>query len=112
MKRHENAVGIMEGARNVKAMARSLVEAADEAAGEGIGAEQDAAVRMIVLRLARVCKVEEILFGYDAATLEDTFCKLMKECTARAKEGAPAPARAVDPVPLELPQLVQLREGA
>ena len=89
MKRHQNALGIMEGARNVRAIARSLMEAADESAGEGIGAEQDAAVRMIVHRLAKLCKVEEISYGYDAETLEDVYCTLMRECKTRAQEGAP-----------------------
>jgi hypothetical protein len=87
MKRHETALGIMEGARNVRAIARSLVDAADEAAGEGQGAEVDAAVRMIVHRLARLCKVDEISYGYDAVTLNDTYCVLMHECRTRAKEG-------------------------
>lgn len=114
MKRHENALGIMEGARNVRAIAKSLLEAADEAAGEGIGAEQDAAVRMIVHRLARLCKVDEISFGFDAADLSDTYCTLMKECRTRAKEAPRAPARVVEPITLlrtrEL-EVVVLPEG-
>jgi len=89
MKRHKNALGIMEGARNVRAIAKSLLEAADEAAGEGIGAEQDAAVRMIVHRLARLCRVDEVSYGYDAVTLADVHCALMKECETRAMEGSP-----------------------
>jgi len=91
MKRHQNALGIIEGARNLRAIARSLVEAADEATGEGIGAEQDAAVRMIVHRLGRLCKVDEINYGYDAVTLADVYCTLLKECQTRAKEHAPQP---------------------
>ena len=87
MKRHKNALAIHEGACNLRAIARSLVEAADEAAGEGGGAEQDVAVRLIVLRLARLCKVEEMLFGYDAITLTDSFCTLMNQCKTRATEG-------------------------
>lgn len=86
MKRHEDALGIMEGARNVCAIARSLLDAAEEAAGEGVGAEHDAAVRMIVHRLARLCRVEEISYGYDAVTGADIYCMLMDECKARANE--------------------------
>ena len=99
MKRHQNALGIIEGARNLRAIARSLVDAADEATGEGIGAEQDAAVRMIVHRLGRLCKVDEINYGYDAVTLADVYCTLLKECQTRAKEHAPQPvAREMDRV--------------
>ncbi|HEY5513721.1 MAG TPA: hypothetical protein VIK40_08770 [Geomonas sp.] len=93
MKRHENALGIQEGACNLRAIARSLVDAADEAAGEGVGAEQDAAVRMIVHRLARLCRVDDIACGYDAVTLADTYCTLMHECKARAQEGRMDPVR-------------------
>lgn len=98
MKRHENALGILEGARNLRAIARSLVDAADEAAGEGIGAEQDAAVRMIVHRLAKLCRVEEIAYGYDAVTLADTYGTLVKECRTRAEEGAAAPVPSAEPI--------------
>lgn len=112
MKRHENALGIMEGARNVRAIAKSLLDAANEAAGEGIGAEQDAAVRMIVHRLARLCKVEEIDYGYDAVTLNDTYCALVNECVARANEGAAAPVRVAEQVTLLHPELTELPDGA
>ncbi|OGU10228.1 MAG: hypothetical protein A2075_21480 [Geobacteraceae bacterium GWC2_58_44] len=112
MKRHENALGIMEGACNLRAIARSLVEAADEATGEGIGAEQDAAVRMIVHRLARLCRVDEITCGYDTETLNDVYCTLMKECLTRAKEGAASPVRVVEPITLlRAPQRMGLPEG-
>jgi hypothetical protein len=106
MKRHETALGIMEGARNVRAIAKSLVEAVDEASGEGVGAEVDAAVRMIVHRLARLCKVDEINYGYDAVTLTDTYCVLMHECRTRAKEGhkAAAPRNIDDEVILIAPR--------
>jgi hypothetical protein len=86
MKRHEDALGIQEGACNLRAIAKSLVGAADEAVGEGVGAEQDAAVRMIVHRLARLCRVDLISYGYDAESLADTFCILMQECKTRAQE--------------------------
>ena len=112
MKRHENALGIMAGARNVRAIAKSLLDAADEAAGEGIGAEQDAAVRMIVHRLARLCRVDEITYGFDAATVSDTYCLLMQECKTRAQEGAAPPPRTGRTIILqakraELPEGVQ-----
>jgi hypothetical protein len=112
MKRHINALGIMEGARNLRAIAKSLAEAAEEAAGEGIGAEHDAAVRMIVYRLGKLCRVEEISYGYDAVTLNDTYCTLMQECKKRAQEGVRAPARIEDPVSLlQTAPLVELPEG-
>jgi hypothetical protein len=112
MKRHENALGIMEGACNLKAIARSLVQAADEAAGEGIGAEHDAAVRMIVYRLARLCRVDEISYGYDTESLNDVYCTLMKECLVRAKEGAAIPVQVVESATLlGAPQRVRLPEG-
>jgi hypothetical protein len=91
MKRHEDALGIQEGACNLRAIAKSLVGAANEAAGEGIGAEQDAAVRMIVHRLARLCRVDLISYGYDVESLADTFGTLLKECKARAQEGSRSP---------------------
>jgi hypothetical protein len=85
MKRHEDALGIQEGALNVRAIAKSLLGAAEEAAGEGVGAEQDAAVRMIVHRLARVCRVDLISYGYDAETLADTFHLLVEECKSKVQ---------------------------
>lgn len=108
MKRHQNALGIMEGARNLRAIAKSLLDAAEEAAGEGIGAEQDAAVRMMVHRLARLCKVDEISYGYDVVTLTDTYCTLVHECKVRAKEAPSGPRRVEEEVILLNP--VKLRE--
>lgn len=93
MKRHKEALGIQQGARNVRAIARSLLEASDEAAREGIGAEQDAAVRMIVHQLAKVCNVDEIKFGFDPASLRDVYCTLMAECEERANEIVVQPVR-------------------
>ena len=95
MKRHEDALGIQEGALNVRAMAKSLVRAADEAASEGVGGERDAAVRMIVHRLARVCRVDLVSCGYDPETLRDTFVTLITECGTRAREGHPQEEEAV-----------------
>ena len=90
MKRHEDALGIQEGACNLRAIAKSLVGAANEAAGEGVGAEQDAAVRMIVHRLARICRVDLISYGYDVETLADTFGSLVQECKSRSRAGGEA----------------------
>ena len=86
MKRHETALGIQEGISSLSYLARLLSEAAEEAVGEGTGAERDAAVRVIVHRLARLCRVDEISYGYDAVTLADTYCTLMNECKTRASE--------------------------
>ena len=86
MKRHRDALGIQEGACNLRAIAKSLVGAADEAAGEGVGAEQDAAVRMIVHRMARLCRVDLVSYGYDVQSLADTFCVLIQECKSRSQE--------------------------
>jgi len=110
MKRHENALGILEGARNVRAIARSLVQAADEAAGEGIGAEHDAAVRMIVHLLSRLCRTEEISYGFDAVTLTDNYCTLMHELKTRAGEGV-APLEAEPQVILLRPEPALLPDG-
>jgi hypothetical protein len=86
MKRHETALGIQEGVLSLGAIARYLSEAAEEATGEGVGAERDAAVRVIVHRLARLCRVDEISYGYDPVTLADTYRTLMDECKLRAQE--------------------------
>jgi hypothetical protein len=86
MKRHETALEIQDGVPNLYVLAQSLSEAAEEAVGDGIGAERDAAVRVIVHRLARLCRVDEISYGYDAVTLADTYCTLMNECKTKALE--------------------------
>jgi len=110
MKRHEAALGIQESIAPFNSIARLLSEAAEEAVGEGIGAERDAAVRVIVHRLARLCRVDEISYGYDAVTLADTYCTLMNECKVRAleRESAVAPLtlieRQSDAVPGRLPR--------
>ena len=97
MKRHEDALGIQEGACNLRAIAKSLVGAADEAVCEGVGAEQDAAVRMIVHRLARLCRMDLVSYGFDAESLADTFGALVRECQARAQPKG----RGLDPVGIE-----------
>jgi hypothetical protein len=106
MKRHRDALGIQEGACNLRAMAKSLVGAADEAVGEGIGPDQDAAVRMIVHRLARICRVDLISYGYDAESLADTFVTLMHECKTKVQE------REQSQVPLGLESAVVMLQAA
>ena len=91
MKRHVDALGSQEGANNLRAIAKSLVGATEEAVGEVVGVEQDAAVRMIVHRLARICRMDLISYGYDVESLADSFGTLMQECKARAQEGRKAP---------------------
>jgi len=86
MKRYEAALEVLEAVPNFATIARVLVQAADEATGMGIGPERDSAVRLIAYRLARLCRVDEISYGYDPVTLADTFCTLMNECKVRAKE--------------------------
>jgi hypothetical protein len=109
MKRHEAALGIQEVIAPFNSIARLLSDAAEEAASDGIGAERDAAVRVIVLRLARLCRVDEISYGYDTVTLADTYCTLMNECKARALEKEsgtvvlPLADRQADVVPGRLP---------
>jgi hypothetical protein len=91
MKRHVAALGIQEGIFPFNFIAGLLLDTAEEAVGEGIGAERDVAVRVIVHRLAGLCRVDEISYGFDAVTLADTYCTLMKECKTRAleREGGP-----------------------
>jgi chorismate mutase len=86
MKRYEAALGIQDGIQSLGMIARALAAATEEAIGEGIGAERDAAVRIMVYQLARLCRVDEISYGYDPVTLADTFRTLMDECKARAQE--------------------------
>ncbi|MCM0081196.1 hypothetical protein L4X63_06310 [Geomonas sp. Red32] len=111
MKRHRNAVGIMEGAKNVCAIARSLVEAAEEAVGEGLGAEHDAAVRMIVHRLAGLCQVEDIAYGFDPVTGRDVFGMLMNECREKAGHEPAGMAGENERIILLRPSLKELPEG-
>ena len=54
--RFRDAYSIAQGACNVRGIARSLVEAADAAAAEGLLQEGDAAVRLIVTQLAHLCR--------------------------------------------------------
>lgn len=86
MNRHEAALDILEGTATFSIIVRLLAAAADQAAGEGVGAERDPAVRVIAYQLARLCRVDEISYGYDPATLADTYCTLMNECKTRARE--------------------------
>lgn len=89
MKRHENALEMQE-ATNLCAIARSLAAATEEAVSDGVGAERDAAVRLMTYRLAQMCRVDDISYGYDSSTLADTFRTLMDECKLRAQESEQA----------------------
>ena len=89
MKRHQVALDVQEGGQDFAEIARALTAAAEEAVKDGVGAECDPAVRAIAYRLARLCRVDDISYGYDPATLADTFCTLMNECKSRAKETSP-----------------------
>lgn len=89
MSRFEAALKVQEKGHDFYATVKLLVAAADEAVKDGVGAECDPAVRAIAYRLARLCRVDDISYGYDPATLADTFCALMNECKSRAKETAP-----------------------
>lgn len=82
MNRHEDALFIQKGACNIRAIARTLVKAADAAANEGMRQEEDAAVRLIVHQLAFLAKTTVI----DNESSE--YNKLMDECEAKAKESA------------------------
>jgi len=86
MKRHEAALEVLDAVPNLATIARVLYAAAEEAAGEGVGVERDPAVRVIAYRLARICQVDDITYGYDPVTLADTYRTLMSECKARATE--------------------------
>lgn len=88
MKRFTTALEVLQTDYEFRVIARSLAAAAEEAAEEGVGAERDAAVRAIAYCLARLCRVDEITYGYDPTTLADTYCTLMKECKERACEAA------------------------
>lgn len=79
-KRHSNALFIQEGACNLAAIARTLVEAVDEARAEGVQPSEDAAVRLIVHQMAFLANVgESTSFGdWDAS---------MKQCEDLTKGG-------------------------
>jgi hypothetical protein len=89
MKRHQIALNVQEGGQDFAEIARALAAAAEEAVKDGVGAECDPAVRAIAYRLARLCRVDDISYGYDPTTLADTFCTLMNECKSRAQETTP-----------------------
>jgi hypothetical protein len=62
--RYENALLIQKGgACNVSGIARTLVQAADDAMEAGFPSESDAAVRLIVHQLAHLCRMHEIDHG-------------------------------------------------
>jgi len=76
--RHREALEIQEGACNVRAIARALVKAADEAGNEGgPNPREDAAVRLIAHQIAFLCNVAEIDNGFLV------YSKLEDECRAK-----------------------------
>lgn len=60
MKRFQDAIHIQQGACNIRAIARALANAADEAAHAGQQPKDDPAVRLIVHQLAFLCGAGEI----------------------------------------------------
>lgn len=59
--RFQDAIDIWtHGASNVREVARTLVEAADAAAQDGVQPHKDLAVRAIVAQLAFLCKTDGI----------------------------------------------------
>ena len=58
--RFHDALGIQEGACNVRGIARTLVKAADAAAEDGVQPGKDLAVRLIMAQLAYLCGVDGI----------------------------------------------------
>jgi len=82
-KRHRDAVAIQQGASNPSGVARSLVQAIDEAREENPSTDyirQDAACRMICHQLAFLMGVGRIDHG------EDSYHDLITECERRAAE--------------------------
>lgn len=73
-KRHQDAVGIQQGACNPSGVARSLVAAIDEARAENPDTDSvraDPAVRLICHQLAFLLKVDRVDVDYS---------RLMAEC--------------------------------
>jgi hypothetical protein len=77
--RHTNAVLIQQGACNIRGIARSLVEAADEAGEEGIQPSEDAAVRLIIHQLAFLANTAEIDSGLEV------YSNLIDECEEKSQ---------------------------
>lgn len=79
--RFKNACQIQQGACNVNAIARSLVEACDEVIKDwAYPYEEDAAVRLIVHQLAHLCNIYEINNNYN------TYYDLVKECEDKSEK--------------------------
>jgi len=87
--RHREALEIQEGACNVRAIARALVKAADEAGNEGgPNPREDAAVRLIAHQIAFLCNVREIDDGFLVySKLEDECRKANEERRVRERFG-------------------------
>ena len=76
MRRHNDAIGIQQGACNPSGIARSLVAACDECRANGVPAATDAAVRLIAHQLAFLCDTH-------ALDGTDTYSALLRECEAQ-----------------------------
>jgi hypothetical protein len=83
--RFYNAHGIQQGACNIRAIARELVKAADEASADGVQPSEDAAVRLIVHQLAHLTHYGEVNNGFDEVTLKSTWNILMDECEEKGE---------------------------
>jgi len=77
MNRFDDAVAIQCGACNISGIARSLVKAADAARQDGVLAEDDPAVRLIIHQLAFLVRVAEI------DNTPGVYLKLRQHCEER-----------------------------
>lgn len=57
MKRHNDALAIQEGAVNISAMARTLVQATDEARSLGVYLPDDSAIKLIIHQMAFIAGI-------------------------------------------------------
>ena len=86
--RHRNALLIVDpGACNPSGIAHAIVAACRKARAEGVAADRDAAVRLMVSQLAWVCRADS-----DA----DDYSSLLDECRRRASEPHDARPDAVE----------------
>jgi len=84
--RFYNAHFIQQGACNIRAIARELVKAADEASADGVQPSEDAAVRLIVHQLGYLARYEEVNRGYNEEVGKDVYRLLMDECEKKGGE--------------------------
>ena len=74
-----DALGIQEGACNVRGIARALVKAADASAEDGVQPGKDIVVRLIVAQLAWLCGADGI-GGVNGLEYSDA----IRQCKERA----------------------------